>query len=65
MTKRVLIDREKCCGNLECVAIAPTLFSYDEEGLAVAEQSDVPDADMSAAQEAVAACPVQAIRLID
>lgn len=63
--KRVAIDRDKCCGNLECVLIAPTVFAYDEDGLAVAKIDRVSGDELQSALEAVEACPVQAISLQD
>lgn len=63
--KRVTIDRNKCCGNLECVLIAPAVFAYDDDGLAVAKMDQASGDDLQSALEAADACPVQAISLLD
>jgi ferredoxin len=59
----VRIDRTKCCGNLECVAIAPHLFAADDEGLGVVLKPRLRPQDESLVSTAVQCCPAGAISI--
>jgi ferredoxin len=61
---RLSIDPKRCCGNLECVRIAPMLFAEDKvSGLGkVLREMPPPDLE-SAAREAADACPAAAVAL--
>jgi ferredoxin len=65
MTMRVRIDRDRCCGNLQCVAIAPRVFSADEEGLGVVLIEEPQCEDRAAVREAAACCPIVAVEITE
>jgi len=59
----VRILRHECCGNAECVAMAPDVFALDSKNKAV-----VLDADAAPPEkliEAAESCPCQAIDVLD
>jgi ferredoxin len=61
---RVAVDPWKCQSNLQCVAIAPPLFEYDDDhSYARALAGDVPPELEEAARRAVAQCPERAISI--
>lgn len=61
---RVEVDRVVCGLNGECVLAAPDVFRLDDEGeLAYAASPD--ESQRAAVEEAVDACPMQAISLRD
>jgi len=59
----IKILRHECCGNGECVAIAPEVFALDSKRKAVVldSEADTPDKLV----EAAAACPCGAIVIED
>ncbi len=65
MTIRVRINRDRCCGNLQCVAIAPRVFAADEEGLGVVLLKEPPPEEVSAVREAAACCPIVAVEITE
>jgi ferredoxin len=63
MTK-MFLDYELCEGHGECVIAAPEIFALDEAGdKAVLLLEDIPDGLLAKAREAVAICPIVALRL--
>ncbi len=58
---KVTVDRDKCIGAANCVAIASTVFELDDEMCAVV--LDPNSADEETLKMASDACPVQAITL--
>ena len=64
MATTVKLDRDRCCGNLECLRIAPDLFGEDEEGMGFVLIADaLTDQQAADAREAADACPAQAITI--
>jgi len=60
----VSVDPWRCQGHMQCVAIAPRLFRYDDElSHAVPVGTTVEPAALELVRRAVAACPEQAITL--
>lgn len=57
----IKILRHECCGNAECVAIAPAVFALDSKQKAIVldESADTPEKLLEAAE----ACPCGAIVL--
>lgn len=56
------VDKNKCIGCGTCVALCPASFKWDGSG--VKAEAIVPPGDSeTCAQDAAAACPVQAISL--
>ena len=59
---KVVVDPWTCQSHLSCVAVAPELFSYDEErSYSCAIDGEVPAHLEAAARRAVAQCPEGAI----
>lgn len=58
---RVRIDRERCCGNLQCELIAPEVFAADEAGLGVVRVAQPEFALSEQVRVAAASCPLAAI----
>lgn len=63
MTYRILVNRELCESNAECVSLAPEVFSLDEEEFCVV--LDPEGAKSKRILLAARACPTDAIILID
>jgi ferredoxin len=63
MTRRILIDRDRCIGSGNCCFFAPGTFDLDEElkSVVVDPGGDDPR-DVSAA---VDGCPVDAISIVE
>ena len=63
MPYKITVDRDLCIGAAPCFAIAPKVFNIDSENKAVVV--DEKGADDKTILEAVQACPVNAIKIID
>jgi len=63
MTYRILVNRELCESNAECVSLAPSVFELDDEELCVV--IDPEGAKSKRILDAARACPTDAITLID
>ena len=65
--RRLLVDRTRCDGHGSCAELLPELLDLDEWGFPLVrsgERDPVVPVDLTAhARHAVAACPVQALRL--
>ena len=59
----IRILRNECCGNAECVAIAPDVFALDSKQKAIVIDAEA--APRECLIEAAAACPCAAIELED
>jgi ferredoxin len=59
---KVYVDQDLCIGCGACIDTAPELFDYNDEGLAEATVDVVPDDQEDLAQEAIDACPTEAIK---
>ncbi|MBD0710447.1 MULTISPECIES: ferredoxin [unclassified Streptomyces] len=63
---RVTIDGNLCIGAGQCVLTAPEFFTQDDDGFGAilpGREDGGPDADDALLDEAVRACPVQAITI--
>lgn len=58
---KIKIDRSRCAGHARCAALAPTLFSLDQEGYVAVDGFDVPSGEEALAKRAARACPERAI----
>lgn len=65
MRRELAVDATRCMGHGRCYSAAPDLLSDDEEGFVTLRGGSMPieDSQLAQAQEAVAACPEQAITL--
>jgi len=63
---RLHLDSEKCQGHGRCYALAPALFTPDDDGYSVlVGDGSVGEADLAAARLAADSCPEFAITLTD
>jgi ferredoxin len=62
---KVKVDEDRCRGHGMCLTLCPDVFQMTDDGYAVADPSEVPDGLESAAQDAIANCPEQAISETD
>lgn len=63
MAYRILVNRELCESNAECVSLAPTVFELDDDEFCVVVNPE--GAKSKRILDAARACPVDAITLID
>ncbi len=59
----VHILRNECCGNAECVAMAPAVFALDSKNKAIVLDAEAATRELLV--EVAEACPCQAIVLED
>lgn len=60
---KIRIDPDLCTGHGRCYALAPALFTADDEGFGVVVSEDVPEGRGADARRAVASCPERAVIL--
>lgn len=60
---QIRIVRQECCGNGQCVEIAPAVFQLDVRNkcMVLDPEADTPEKVLEAAE----ACPCQAIEVLD
>jgi ferredoxin len=62
---KVLVDRSRCCGYGLCAQVCPEIYELDADGLVVLAMDTVPDGMEEAAREGAAACPAEAITIVE
>jgi ferredoxin len=64
---RITVHADRCTGHGRCYILAPELLDCDDEGFVTlrGQTMDVPDGQLTAARDAVAGCPEQAVELVD
>ncbi len=60
---KIMIDRRKCVGEGICVGIAPEVFDFDNDGIAMVVNSE--GLDEETILEIVTSCPQDAIIVIE
>lgn len=60
---KAYVDKETCIGCELCVEICPEIFEMEDDGLAVAKDSEIPEDLLEDAQEAEESCPTDAITI--
>ncbi|HWJ10854.1 MAG TPA: ferredoxin [Nocardioides sp.] len=67
MTTKLYVDFERCTGHGRCYSESPDLLTYDEEGFVSVRHEPIVlvEGDRVAAERAVAACPEQAMRILE
>lgn len=58
---KAYVDKDACIGCELCVEICPEIFEMEDDGLAVAKDSEIPEDLLEDAQEAEESCPTDAI----
>lgn len=62
---RVVVDHERCEGHGRCFAVAPAFYDVDDDGYSALDDVTVEPGMEDAAREGAAACPRQAITVIE
>jgi ferredoxin len=62
---RIIVDHDLCSGHGRCAAVAPSVYSLDEEGYCAIVELDVNPGDEDAARSGADNCPERAITIID
>ena len=62
---KVTVDEDRCAGHGMCLTLCPEVFEMSDDGWAVATPGELPADLESAAKDAIANCPEQAIVEID
>ena len=60
MAKKIYIDKDKCIGCGTCESVCPAVFKMGDDGKAHVQEADF-EANKDAIQQAIDACPVDAI----
>ena len=60
---KAYVDKETCIGCELCPEICPEIFEMEDDGLAVAKDSEIPEDLLEDAQEAEESCPTDAITI--
>lgn len=60
---RVRVDREKCEGNAMCMGVAPDVFELADDGKVKVLKDSPPEGMRATVEDAVRACPTQALAL--
>ncbi len=60
---RAHVDKDACIGCGLCTDICPEVFSMDDDGKAVAIDSEIPADAVDSAKEAEGQCPTEAIKV--
>lgn len=55
------VDPDLCIACGACISLAPEVYDWDDDGKAKAIEEDVPTDQEDVAQEALEACPTEAI----
>lgn len=61
----IRVDTDRCSGHARCQALAPQVYELDELGYNVTPLKEVPPELEDAARRGAAACPEQAITLVE
>lgn len=62
---KAFIDQDGCIGCGLCADTCPSVFQMNDAGVAEVHVDEVPEEDVSAAEEARDGCPVSVISLED
>ncbi|NGY63596.1 ferredoxin [Lentzea sp. NEAU-D13] len=60
---KVAVDPALCEAHGECVSILPAVFDLDDDEVLQIREGELADDEVAAAERAVAACPMGALRL--
>lgn len=61
MTVKTHVDHNRCRGYGICTELAPAVFTFGDDGHAVAEDRDLSPAEIEAVRHAARMCPERAI----
>ncbi|EHI43596.1 ferredoxin [Rhodococcus opacus PD630] len=60
---KIEVDRTKCTGLGICESLAPAFFEVDDSGELLLLKEDISSDELAEIEEAVAACPTEALRI--
>jgi ferredoxin len=60
---KIVVNTALCSGHARCAAVAPDVFTLNEDGYIGFEEREVPAGMEAKAQRGVRACPERALRL--
>lgn len=60
---KVVVDRSVCEAHGVCTSILPEVFDLDEEEVLQIREGELADGEVASAEQAVASCPLGALRL--
>lgn len=61
---KIRIDKARCVGNARCWAIAPEIYTLDDEGYIAVEEIEVPAGQEDLARRGARACPERVIEIL-
>ncbi|MGL4307147.1 MAG: ferredoxin [Mycobacteriaceae bacterium] len=59
---QVVVDFDRCEANGVCIGYAPDIFDLDEQDNLLVKSGDIPEAEISAVENAISQCPRAALR---
>lgn len=62
---KVIVDVAKCQGHARCVAVAPSLFTLNDDGFNDRPEWPVPEGQEALARRAVNACPERVLKVVE
>ena len=62
---KVTVDFDLCESNAMCEALAPDVFRIDDDDFLQVDDPTVTDENRSRVEQAVAACPKSALRILE
>jgi len=65
MALRAVVDTSVCAAHGQCVPEAPEVFELDDEGYSTVVVSPIPAELRTSAEQAIRACPVGALSLVE
>ena len=65
MSFKVIADSDRCKSHAECMRIVPEVFEVRDDGYMYILVEDIDESLRSRVDEAVDACPTQALRIAD
>ena len=65
MSFKVIADYDRCKSHAECMRIVPEVFEVRDDGYMYILVEDIDESLRSRVDEAVDACPTQALRIAD
>ena len=65
MSFKVIADYDRCKSHAECMRIVPEVFEVRDDGYMYILVEDIDESLRSREDEAVDACPTQALRIAD
>jgi ferredoxin len=62
---KIVVNQTLCSGHARCAAVAPEVFTLDDDGYIGFAEKDVPPGLEASARRGARACPERAISIVD